>query len=316
MSPADAPPLSVVMAVRDGVPHLAQAIESILAQSHGDFEFLIFDDGSRDGSQEIALGYAKQDRRITLYRGSAVSQTFWLREGVARARGEWVARMDADDIAYPERLARQLAFLRAQPECVVLGAHVLVVDAERRPIRTHRVPTEHHAIEAALLRGAGPLAHAVTMLRRSAVLAVGNYRPQHLKAQDVDLFLRLAQVGRLANLPEVLLEWRRHAAAVGAAQAREQRSALHRVISEELLRRGQSEPPQLLPDLRRRRIEDFWHEWARAALREGHRATARHYARLLLRTHPFSQRSWRLGVRAALGLSWGALLQKLRRRAA
>lgn len=316
MSRAETPALSVVMAVRDGARFLGPAIESILAQSLGDFEFLIFDDGSRDGSQEIALGYAKQDRRITLYRGGAVSQTFWLREGVTRARGEWIARMDADDVAYPERFARQLDFLRAQPDCVVLGSHVLLVDAERRPIRTHRVPEQHDEIEAWLLRGSGPLAHAVTMLRRSAVLAVGNYRPQHLKAQDVDLFLRLAEVGRLANLPEVLLEWRRHATAVGTVQAREQRSALNRVIGEALRRRGRDEKPQLLPDLPRREIEDLWHDWARAALREGYRATARHYARQLLRAHPFSQRSWRLGVRAALGLSWGALFQTLRGRAA
>jgi glycosyltransferase involved in cell wall biosynthesis len=301
------------MAVRDQAPFLGQAIESILAQSCSDFEFLIFDDGSSDGSQEIVLGYAKVDPRIVFYRGSSVSQTFWLREGVARARGEWIARMDGDDVAHPERFAKQLAHLRAQPECVALGACVLVVDADRRPIRTHRVPLEHAAIDAGLLRGGGTLLHPISVLRRSAVLAVGNYRPQRLRAQDVDLFLRLAEVGQLANLPDVLLELRRHARAVGATHAREQRKHVNLAIEDALRRRGlKSAAQQLLPDVPRKSLHDLWYEWARAALRDGHRATARHYARELLRAEPYASRSWHLAARATLGFSGRALLQKLR----
>lgn len=313
MRRADAPPLSVLMVVRDAAPYLGEAIESILGQSYTAFEFLIFDDGSRDGSQEIAQGYAKRDPRITLYRGSATGQTFWLREGVLRARGALIARMDADDLSHPERFAKQVQFLAQHPECVALGAEVLLVDPERRPIRKHVVPLEHAAIERALLQGTGPLAHPVTMLRRSAVIAAGNYRPQRLRAQDVDLFLRLAEIGRLANLPEVLLEWRRHEQAVGAAQAREQRNALNQVIAEALRRRGSAEPAlPLLPDLPRASRQDLWHAWARAALGAGYRSTARHYAGLLLRAEPFAPRSWRIWLRAALGLSLRPLRQRLR----
>jgi glycosyltransferase involved in cell wall biosynthesis len=313
MSRAEPAPVSVVMAVRDAARYLGEAIESVLAQSFGDFEFLIFDDGSRDGSPEIAQGYAKRDPRIALYRGSTSGQTFWLREGVSRARGEWIARMDADDLSHPERFAKQVAYLREHPECVALGAKVRVIDPDRRPIRDHEVPLEHEEIERALLLGAGPLPHAVTMLRRQAVLAVGNYRPRYQRAQDVDLFLRLAEVGRLANLPEALLEWRRHPEAVGATQAREQRSALNQVIADALRRRGCPESARPLPDRPRLSQRDLWHEWARAALGAGHRSTARHYARLLRRHEPFALRSWRLWLRAALGISAQPLLQRLRR---
>jgi glycosyltransferase involved in cell wall biosynthesis len=313
MRRADAPALSVVMAVRDGAPHLAQAIESILAQSCGDFELLIFDDGSSDGSPEIAHGYAKGDRRVSLYRGTQVGQTLWLREGIARARGEFVARMDGDDVAYPERFAKQLAYLRAHPECVAIGACVRVVDAEGRPIRTHRVPLEHAAIDAGLLRGGGTLLHPISVLRRRAVLAVGNYREQRLRAQDVDLFLRLAEIGLLANLPEVLLDLRRHPHTVSATQAREQRQHVNIAIQDALRRRGlTSAAQQPLPDVPARSLHDLWYEWARGALGDGHPATARHYARLLLRAAPWSPRSWNLALRAATGFSGRRLLAQLR----
>ncbi|HXK21909.1 MAG TPA: glycosyltransferase [Myxococcota bacterium] len=298
-----APLLSVVMPMRDSSRYVAEAVESILAQSFGDFEFLIFDDGSSDDSCEIVRRHATHDRRITLFQGSAVGYAVWLREGMRRARGELVARMDADDVSHPERFARQVQYMQEHPECVALGADVMLVDPERRPIRLHRVPREHAEIERALWLASGPMPHPVVVLRRNAVLAAGNYRTDQLWAEDLDLFLRLSEVGRLANLPEVLLEWRRHPKAVGSAQRREQRYTQNRILADARKRRGLAGADvPLLPDLSIARVEDLWHDWARAALGGGHRATARHYARLLLRAEPFAPRSWRMLVRAALGV--------------
>jgi glycosyltransferase involved in cell wall biosynthesis len=300
------------MPMRDAAPYLAEAVESILAQTWTDFEFLIFDDGSTDPSCAIVEGYAKSDPRIRLYRGSAVGYAVWLREGVSRAKGELIGRMDADDVSHPERFARQVQYLDEHPDCVALGAQMLLVDPERRPIQRREAPLHHEAVDAALLRGLGDaMPHSAAMFRRSALLEVGNYRTDRLWHEDVDLLLRLAEVGRLANLPDVLLEYRRHPKAVGAAHRREQRATLKRILAETAKRRGlQPQELRVLPDLPSIRLEDLWHDWARGALGGGHRSTARHYARLLLRAEPFSPRSWRLAFRAALGLSLNQLLRK------
>lgn len=300
-----APRVSVVMPMRDAAAHVVEALESILAQSFRDFEFLIFDDGSKDDSREIVESYAKADARIRLFRGSAVGLAVWLREGVARARGELIARMDADDVSHPERFARQVRYLDSHPECVAVGTQILIVDPERRPIQFRDAPLEHEAIDAALLEGrADALPHSSAMFRRSALLAAGNYRTDRLWHEDVDLLLRLAEIGRLANLPEVLLEYRRHPRAVGAAHRREQRVTLKRILADAARRRGlAAETTRVLPDLPSTSIEDLWHGWARGALGGGYRSTARHYARLLFRAEPFSLRSWRLLIRAALGFS-------------
>jgi glycosyltransferase involved in cell wall biosynthesis len=304
-----APRLSVVMPMRDAADHVAEAVDSILAQTRREFEFLIFDDGSRDSSCEIVEGYARRDPRIVLFRGSPAGYAVWLREGVSRARGEWIARMDADDVSHPERFARQVQYLEQHPECVALGAQILIVDPERRPIQRRFAPLEHEAIDAALLRGRGDaLPHSAAMFRRRALLEVGNYRTDRLWHEDVDLYLRLAEVGRLANLPDILLEYRRHARAVGAAHRREQRRTLNRILADAALRRGLSDhAAPILPDLQSVRLVDLWHDWARGALGGGHRSTARYYARLLLRAEPFAPRSWRLLIRAALGLSFSRL---------
>ena len=312
MQPTDeasgrAPRVSVVMPMRDAAPYLAEAIESVLAQTFTDFEFLIFDDGSSDASCAMVRRYASSDPRIVLHQGAPVGYAVWLREGMLRARAELVARMDADDVSHPERFARQVRYMDAHPECIALGADVLIVDPERRPIRRHRTPREHEAIEQELLIAAGPpMIHPVLVLRRSAVIAAGNYRTDQLWAEDLELLLRMAEVGRLANLPEVLLEYRRHPRAVGSEQRREQRRTQNRFLSQARRRRGLPDDVAV-PDQPSASLEDLWQEWSRAALGDGYLATSRHYARRLLRAEPFAARSWRLLVRAALGLSLSRL---------
>ena len=296
-----APRVSVVMPMRDAAPYLAEAIESILAQTFGDFEFLIIDDASTDASCTIADDYARRDPRIQVHRGAFGGLAYWLREGVLRARGALIARMDADDVSHPTRFARQVAYLDAHPECVGVSSDVLIVDPERRPIRRHRAPHSHEEIEQALWRAAGAL--ACPMLRRSAVLQVGNYRADRTGDEDADLYLRLVEIGRLSNLPETLYEYRRHPRSIGAVQRVEQTRIRKLVRAEALQRRGLPlsqlaavpERPDVSP-------QDLWHEWARAALGDGYLATSRHYARQLLRAEPLRLRSWRLLVRAALGL--------------
>ncbi|HEY5658366.1 MAG TPA: glycosyltransferase [Myxococcota bacterium] len=305
MSDAATPAVSVLMVVHDAETYLADAVQSILDQTLEAFELLIYDDGSTDASARVADAFAARDARVALHRRAHAGLATWLREGVEAARADVVARMDADDVAHPERLARQLAYLRAHPECVAVGTEVLLVDPERRPIGSGVVRLDHEAIDAELMRGRGSaLVHPSVALRRAAVRAVGNYRTDVPWAEDLDLFLRLAERGRLANLPEILLEYRQHPQTVNATRAVEQRRSVNRILAEARERRGlpRRDDPPLPPVAQAPVLLDHWTRWARAAIGGGHRATARHYAWRVLQAAPLAWSSWRLALRAALGV--------------
>jgi glycosyltransferase involved in cell wall biosynthesis len=289
------------MPVFDAERWVAAAVESLLAQTHTDFELLIFDDGSRDRSAEIIEGL--RDPRIRLLRRPHAGHTLWLREGVQLARGELVARMDADDVARPQRFEKQLAYLSRHPECVALGSEILMVDPDGRPIGERGVPLRHEAIEAELLLGrGGALVHPTAIFRREALLAVGSYRPECEPAEDLDLYLRLAEKGRLANLRDTLLEHRLHIGKVSAERAGEQRSRALAILRGARLRRGlPTEGEWLAPVAESLATVDYWHYWVRAAIRGRRLATARRYALAVLSRRPFAVRSWKLLTSAMLG---------------
>jgi glycosyltransferase involved in cell wall biosynthesis len=293
--------LSVVMPVFDAERFVAIAVASLLGQTHTDFELLIFDDGSQDRTAEIIEGF--RDPRIRLLRKPHAGYAIWLREGVQLSRGEFVARMDADDAARPQRFEKQLAHLRRHPECVALGAEVLLVDPKGRPIGERGVPLQHEAIEAELLEGrGGALVHPSAIFRREALLAVGGYRPEHEPAEDLDLYLRLAEKGRLANLPDTLLEHRLHVGKVSAERAGEQRRRAIAIVRDARLRRGLPLEGDRLPAVAESLAAvDYWHYWARSAIRGGRLSTARRYAFAVLIRQPFAVRSWKLLASALLG---------------
>ena len=139
------PRVTVLMAMYNAAAHLQAAIESVRAQTFADFEFLIVDDGSTDDSAAIAEGCG--DKRIRVIRNAQNrGQTACLNQGLAEARGEWVARQDADDLSAPERLAQQLAHMKAQPETALLGTGAWQIDGDGRTLGQVHVPTEPWAI--------------------------------------------------------------------------------------------------------------------------------------------------------------------------
>lgn len=230
--PTHSPRISVALSVYNGERFLTQAIESVLAQTFGDFEFLILDDGSRDGTPAIIADHAARDARIRPIvrenRGLVAS----LNQLLAEARAPLVARMDADDLCLPDRLTRQLAHLDAHPEIGVLGTWTEDIDETGGP---HRViapdhPLTHEDFLQAVELGLPLLCHPAVMYRRDVVLSVGGYHGAFRHCEDLDLWLRLAAVTQIANLPERLLRYRhyeeqvssRHATVqqVGAAVAR------------------------------------------------------------------------------------------------
>jgi len=203
------PALSVALSVYNGASYLGAAIESILAQSFSDFEFLILDDGSRDGSRAIAESYAAQDRRIRVIARENRGLVASLNQLLGEARAPLVARMDADDICPPQRFAVQMAFMAQHPDYGMVGADCSCIDAAGQPITGRHItrPLSHEAIVANLECGPTML-HNVVVYRRDLVLALGGYRPAFVHAEDYDLWLRMSRVTRMENLPDALVAYR------------------------------------------------------------------------------------------------------------
>lgn len=199
------PQISVVMPVHNGREFLDESIKSILAQTISDFEFVILDDASTDGSAELLREWAKRDARILLHHSSKqLGLAGSSNAVVSKARAPIVARMDADDIAHPDRLRRQLSILESHPDIVVIGTLCNGIDAGGRVVR----PRDRWR----LLRRSTyiPFPHGSTMFRRKAFDEVGGYNEQMTGAEDQDLFKKMATQGRVVTLADVLYSYRYH----------------------------------------------------------------------------------------------------------
>lgn len=200
------PPLvSVVMPVHNAAPYLDKSIQSILGQTFKDFELVILDDASIDGSTEALHECAKKDARIRLYRsernlGLSGSSNLV----VSLARAPLIARMDADDISRPERLMRQREVLESLPDVALVGTLSDGIDAEGRRVR----PRDRWRL---VRRSAfPPFPHGSVMFRRAVFDEVGGYREELSGGEDQDLFLRIARRKRVVVLPDVLYHYRYH----------------------------------------------------------------------------------------------------------
>jgi len=202
------PKISVVMSVLNGEAFLRPAVESILNQTFGDFEFIIIDNASTDATCAILDSYG--DPRIVRVRNDNVlTLTQSLNKGLALARGDYIARQDADDISAPERFARQVALLDAQPDTVLVGTHVRMIDERGAAFAMFAPPVDPGALYETL-PSANPFAHSSCMFRRETALAAGGYPSQYAFAQDLALWLLLARKGRLAMIDQPLLNLREH----------------------------------------------------------------------------------------------------------
>jgi glycosyltransferase involved in cell wall biosynthesis len=220
---ASSPPLmTVAMAAYNSMPYLAEAIESILNQSLGDFEFLIVNDGSTDGSGEVIDACAAKDCRIRAIHQENRGFIASLNRMIDEAQSDWIARMDSDDVALPDRFARQWAWLQEHPDYGVLGTGLHEIDASGRPLDTNRpTPLTHDD-----MRGkapTGPLVHHNSaIMRRDKVRSVGGYHSAFKHCEDYDLWLRLMSVTKMGNLPDKLMLYRRYEGQVTESHRAEQ----------------------------------------------------------------------------------------------
>jgi glycosyltransferase involved in cell wall biosynthesis len=216
------PRVSVLMPVFNGGGYLAAAIESIRAQTFEDFELVIIDDGSTDGSAETIAASAARDRRIRAYRkdNSGISDT--LNRGIAEARGDWIARLDADDIMLPHRLERQMAFVTTNPKIVAAGSYYDIIDEHGTRCATLRpLPRSLDELQR-FLAAREPLAftHPTMIYRRDIAAALGGYRREYEPCEDTELFARMiATSGIILIQPEILTLYRVHAGAISRRQA-------------------------------------------------------------------------------------------------
>lgn len=286
------PRVSVILPSYNCPKYIVAALKSLQRQTMGDFEAIIIDQ-STDATPVLINDFVRRDPRFRVIYRSTPGIVPALNAGLAEARGEYIARMDADDIALPRRFARQLEYLDHHPECVALGCAVLHVDPDNAPIRCLGQPLTHEEIDARHLRGrSGALAHPTLMARRGALLAVGGYRPEYADVEDLDLFLRLAEHGRLANLPQVLYRFRLHFGSVTHQRGRRQLELTVRTVREACTRRGLPQPQ--LHDLPLPHdVSPFERMlfWAVSALRGGYPATCRKYAWQAWRMRPEVRRS-------------------------
>jgi glycosyltransferase involved in cell wall biosynthesis len=282
------------MPVYNAERYVVEAIESILAQTFRDFEFLIIDDGSTDRSLQILRKYERQDARIRLISRRNTGIVIALNEMVGLARGVFIARMDADDIAYAVRFERQVEHLRRNPECVVVGAKVLLVDSKGAPICEWCHEQTHQEVDDAHLGRGWPMVHPAVMMRREAVLKLGGYRPRYYTIEDRDLFLRLAEIGTVANLPDTLLKYRKHVQSICHRFSRTQQE-LERLLTVETRARRRLPPESAArPKSPTSPTSDNHAVWAWWALGAHNVKTARRHAVRSLVQRPLSFDSWKL----------------------
>lgn len=200
--------VTVLLPVYNGASTLRQAIDSILTQDEPDFELLVIDDRSTDGSEEIAASLAARDDRVRLVvhdRNTGLAAT--LNEGLELAQGSLVARMDQDDESLPQRLRVQRSFMESHPWISAAGSDVLHMGASPRFDRLVELPHTPRAIASRLQRE-NCLYHPAVIMRRDVVRDVGGYRDAFKNAEDYDLWLRVARDHDLGNVPEPLLRYR------------------------------------------------------------------------------------------------------------
>ena len=209
MSSPDTPLISVMMSVYNAERYVAEAIQSILGQTEGRFEFLIVNDGSRDASGSIIDRYAAQDSRIRAIHQENRGLIASLNRMLDEARAPLVARMDSDDVSRPERFAVQLAWMQAHPDIAVLGTNTDELDADGAFFPCSDFHPEHPADIRERLMAASAMCHPSVMMRRDVIRSLGGYRAAFRHCEDYDLWLRVSERHDLYNLPDRLFLYRR-----------------------------------------------------------------------------------------------------------
>lgn len=295
------PAISVILPVYNAQRTVAETIASVIDQTYGNFEFLIINDGSTDGSGAIIDHAAKQDDRIRVWHQSNSGFAFSLNRMIDHARGAYLARIDADDIATPERFQLQLAYMQSHPEVCVLGTNVINIDGDGDVYGVYEVPLEHEQIESQILDGRGGIIHPSVMMRHDSIATVGGYSLKHPVCEDQELWLRLAFTERLANLPIPLTKYRVHSGNMSFTEMIQAGDLLQEVLKSARRERGLTVDNQVAGARSQSVAIDDWERsrtWAWTAVAQSNWRTARKHARRLVLQRPWRINGWKLLVAA------------------
>ena len=230
------PRVTILMAVRDGADHLDEALRSVIGQSFADWELVIVDDGSTDGTAAMLESYRQADSRIRVHAQAPQGLADSLNRGLRMARGTYVARMDADDVCLKDRLAVQVASMDASPEVGVCGSWVETFGMGSPKVL--RYPIDDASIRSWMLFES-VLAHPSVLIRRDLLERHGlAYDRDMPHAEDYDLWVRAARVTKLANVPQVLLRYRQHAQQVVRKHDAVKRQTARRIRAKQLTALG------------------------------------------------------------------------------
>jgi glycosyltransferase involved in cell wall biosynthesis len=283
------------MPVYNGLPYLKQSVESVTAQTHEDWQCVIVNDGSTDGSRE----YLEQlsDPRFVIVHQENTGIAGAVNAGLARCTGKYIARLDADDVAMPTRLAEQAAYLEDHHDVGLLGTQVVPL-GDRSTGPNLRLPLEHDAIMRDLRTGRHAVAHSSIMMRADVLRSVGGYW-SHAFGEEYDLMLRVGEQARLANLDRVLMHYRVHQSSMNGSAMRRMRTSIDYAC--ELARRRQAGEPAIAYDAYvASRAARAW--WRRAA--EAVDIHARSQYRLAI-----AEMYGRRPVRGMCRMAWAAACQ-------
>ena len=294
------PAISVVMSTYNNANYRREAVDSILLQTYRDFELIVINDGSKDNTEQILREYEAQDCRVRVVSRENKGLTDSLNEGVELARGRYIARMDADDVAYRDRFAVQMAYMESHPECVCCGTLVRLIDPYGSSLGDLDRPRTHEEIDAVLMTGSGwTMVHPTILMRTDVVRRIGAYR-RHLDAcEDLDLFIRLAEVGRLANLDSVQLDYRQHLTSINKTKLQRQIVLSQEVLDEANARRGTNAKVSAY-DGRGKALTAYEQHraWGWKAVKLGNAAAAKQHAKKMLKLKPLSKQTWHLYLTA------------------
>jgi glycosyltransferase involved in cell wall biosynthesis len=213
-SVVDAFPLvTVFMPVYNGEKYLRNAIDSVLNQVFRDFELLIINDASIDGTAEILCEYAQQDKRIIVHHHQSNKGLIaTLNRGLQLARGKFIARIDQDDMMVPNRLKEQVLVLESRKNVAVVGSWIEVINEEGLYLTKWELPyTNRDCDFSSFLNGDTPVGHPCVMYRADVIRSHGGYRAEYIHAEDVDLWFRVELAGQaIVNIPKILTSYRLH----------------------------------------------------------------------------------------------------------
>ncbi len=203
------PEITVLMSCYNAVSFVEEAIESILAQTYKKFEFLIIDDGSTDETYSILEKYQKTDSRIRVIKKENSGLTNSLNLGLKESKGKWIARLDADDIALPERLELQLKYCQ-EHDVALIGGGAIIIDEQGDTISKYNYSDNHQQLVKRLEKGKAFFAHSSAFFSKQSILDLGAYNELFSRAQDKDLWFRIAEKYNIACLFQSVIKLRQH----------------------------------------------------------------------------------------------------------